>query len=167
MNQPEVCIGLVPCKRDFLSKAAAATKSLHSCLTLGDPMDGSPPGSSVHGTFQARVLEWGAIAFSLNKVKFSQFADFLTDWDNELTAGRGEGTVQECGMRMHTAIFKMDDQRWPTIQHREPSLMLCDSLDGRRTWEELIHVYVWLSPFAVHPKLSQHCLLIGYTSIQI
>ena len=35
-----------------------------SCLTLGNPMDCSPPGSSVHGIFQARVLEWGAIAFS-------------------------------------------------------------------------------------------------------
>ena len=32
--------------------------------TLSDPMDCSPPGSSVHGIFQARVLEWGAIAFS-------------------------------------------------------------------------------------------------------
>ena len=35
-----------------------------SCLTLSDPMDCSLPGSSVHGSFQARVLEWGAIAFS-------------------------------------------------------------------------------------------------------
>ena len=35
-----------------------------SCPTLCDPIDGSPPGSSVHGIFQARVLEWGAIAFS-------------------------------------------------------------------------------------------------------
>ena len=34
------------------------------CPTLCDPMDCSPPGSSVYGTFQARVLEWGAIAFS-------------------------------------------------------------------------------------------------------
>ena len=34
------------------------------CLTLCDPMDCSPPGSSIHGIFQARVLEWGAIAFS-------------------------------------------------------------------------------------------------------
>ena len=34
------------------------------CLTLSDPMDCGPPGSSVHGIFQARVLEWGAIAFS-------------------------------------------------------------------------------------------------------
>ena len=44
--------------------AAAAAKSLQSCPTLSDPMDCSPPGSSIHGIFQARVLEWGAIAFS-------------------------------------------------------------------------------------------------------
>ena len=44
--------------------AAAAAKSLQSCLTLSDPMDCSPPGCSIHGIFQARVLEWGAIAFS-------------------------------------------------------------------------------------------------------
>ena len=43
---------------------AAAAKSLQSCPTLSDPMDCSPPGSSIHGIFQARVLEWGAIAFS-------------------------------------------------------------------------------------------------------
>ena len=35
-----------------------------SCPTLSDPMDCSPPGSSIHGIFQARLLEWGAIAFS-------------------------------------------------------------------------------------------------------
>ena len=37
------------------------------CLTLSDPMDCSPPGSSIHGIFQARVLEWGAIAFSTSE----------------------------------------------------------------------------------------------------
>ena len=37
------------------------------CLTLSNPMDCSPPGSSIHGIFQAKVLEWGAIAFSLLK----------------------------------------------------------------------------------------------------
>ena len=36
----------------------------HSCLTLYDPMDYSPPGSSVHGIFQARILVWVAISFS-------------------------------------------------------------------------------------------------------
>ena len=48
-----------------LTAAAAAAKALQSCLTLCDPIDGSPPGSSIHGTFQARVLEWSAIAFSI------------------------------------------------------------------------------------------------------
>ena len=42
--------------------AAAAAKSLQSCPTLCDPIDGSPPGSPIYGIFQARVLEWGAIA---------------------------------------------------------------------------------------------------------
>ena len=37
-------------------------KSLQSCLTLGDPMDCSPPGSSVRGVLQARTLEWVAMA---------------------------------------------------------------------------------------------------------
>ena len=44
--------------------AAAAAKSLQSCPTLCDPIDSSPPGSSVHGVFQARILEWVAISFS-------------------------------------------------------------------------------------------------------
>ena len=44
--------------------AAAAVKSRQSCLTLCDPMDGSPPGSAVPGILQARTLEWVAISFS-------------------------------------------------------------------------------------------------------
>ena len=44
--------------------AAAAAKSLQSCLTLCDPRDGSPPGSPVPGILQARTLEWVAISFS-------------------------------------------------------------------------------------------------------
>ena len=46
------------------ASAAAAAKSLQSCLTLCNPTDGSPPGSSVLGILQARTLEWVAIAFS-------------------------------------------------------------------------------------------------------
>ena len=46
------------------SAAAAAAKSLQSCPTLCDPIDGSPPGSPVPGILQARTLEWVAISFS-------------------------------------------------------------------------------------------------------
>ena len=45
-------------------KMKSDSEVAQSCPTLSDPMDCSLPGSSVHGTFQARVLEWGAIAFS-------------------------------------------------------------------------------------------------------
>ena len=45
-------------------KVKSESEVAQSCLTPNDLMDCSPPGSSVHGIFQARVLEWGAIAFS-------------------------------------------------------------------------------------------------------
>ena len=47
-----------------VESAAAAAKSLQSCLTLCDPIDGSPPGSPTPGILQARTLEWVAISFS-------------------------------------------------------------------------------------------------------
>ena len=46
-------------------KVKSESEVAQSYPTLSDPMDCSPPGSSIHGIFQARVLEWGAIAFSL------------------------------------------------------------------------------------------------------
>ena len=55
------------CKLSF--NAAATAKSLQSCLTLCDPIDGSPPGSVVPGILQARTLELGAIAFSHPSIK--------------------------------------------------------------------------------------------------
>ena len=54
----------VSTKERGAAAAAAAAKSLQSCPTLCDPIDGSPPGSPVSGILQARVLEWGASAFS-------------------------------------------------------------------------------------------------------
>ena len=45
-------------------KVECESEVAQSCLTLHDPMDCSLPDSSIHGIFQARVLEWGAIAFS-------------------------------------------------------------------------------------------------------
>ena len=48
-------------------KVKSESEVAQSCPTLSDPMDCSPPGSSMHGIFQARVLEWGAIAFSAKR----------------------------------------------------------------------------------------------------
>ena len=58
-------------------KVKSESEVAQSCLTLCDPMDCSPPGSFVHGIFQARVLEWGAIAFS-KSILF-----WLKDWGRE------------------------------------------------------------------------------------
>ena len=46
-------------------KVKSESEVTQTCPTLSDPMDCSPSGSSVHGIFQARVLEWGVIAFSI------------------------------------------------------------------------------------------------------
>ena len=68
------------------TKAAAAAKSLQSCPTLCDPIDGSPPGSAVPGILQARTLDWVAISFSNAwkwKVKgksLSRVRLFATPW---------------------------------------------------------------------------------------
>ena len=57
------------CERWTIKKAAAAAaKSLQSCPTLCDPIDGSSPGSPVPGILQARTLEWVAIAFSISAI---------------------------------------------------------------------------------------------------
>ena len=50
-------------------KVKSESEVAQSCLTLSDPMDCSLPGSSVYGIFQARVLEWGAIAFSRKDIR--------------------------------------------------------------------------------------------------
>ena len=61
----ELCSSILASFRSLLlNVTAAAAKSIQLCPTLCDPIDGSPPGSSVHGILQARTLEWVAISFS-------------------------------------------------------------------------------------------------------
>ena len=79
----------------------------------------------------------------------------------------GERILREFGMHMYTLLYL----KWITNKDILSSTGNCaqyyvaawmrEKLGG-----EWIHVYVWLSPFAVHLKLSQHCLLIGYTPVQ-
>jgi len=61
-------------------KVKSESEVAQACPTLSNPMDYSPPGSSIHRIFQARVLEWGAIAFSATAnrwVKMETVADFI------------------------------------------------------------------------------------------
>ena len=57
-------------------KVKSESEVAQSCRTLSDPMDCSLPGSSIHGIFQARVLEWGAIAF----FEANPSHPYITDW---------------------------------------------------------------------------------------
>ena len=62
---------------------------VQSCPILSDPMDFSLPGSSIHGIFQARVLEWGAIAFSAQQLEPDnkhEFEGFPSGWDGKESA---------------------------------------------------------------------------------
>ena len=68
-------------------KVKSESEVAQSCPTLSDPMDCSPPGSSVHGNFQARVLEWGAVAFSFkiaNNIECS--ADAISSYKHDVNA---------------------------------------------------------------------------------
>ena len=72
-------------EKDKGGDAAIATKSLQSCPTLWDPIDGSPPGSPIPGILQARTLERVAISFSKGGDSHHQFfhllsADMLKDY---------------------------------------------------------------------------------------
>ena len=79
LNHSEASVNFIK-TRTHLPAAAAAAKLLQSCLTLSDPMDCSLPGSSIHGIFQATVLEWDAIAFSTHlpiSCQISFFPNFV------------------------------------------------------------------------------------------
>ena len=79
-----------------LSGAAAAAKSLQSCPTLCDPIDGSLPGSTVPGILQARTLEWVAISFfnACMHAKLLQSCQILCDpKDSSLTGSSVHGIL--------------------------------------------------------------------------
>ena len=82
----------------------------------------------------------------------------LTDLENELMVSRGERTVKDFGKVMYTLLYL----KWITNKD-----LLCSIWNSAKCYVaawmagasegEWIHVYVWLSPFAVHLELSQHC----------
>ena len=82
-------------------KEKSESEVAQSCPTLSDPMDCSLPGSSSHGIFQARGLEWGAIAFSAINLK--DVANFST-----LEQGRGV-------YKLHSIITAADPQTWGLV----------------------------------------------------
>ena len=98
------------------NSAAAAAKSLQSCLTLCDTIDGSPLGSSVPGILQARILEWVAISFSND------------DSESESKAAQSCPTCsdpRDCslpGSSIH-GIFQARVLEWGAIAFSDPAIL--------------------------------------------
>ena len=72
--------------------------------------------------------------------------------ESDMTGATWQALIQVCA-----AILIMGNQQGLTLLHREFCSMLCGRLDGRGVWGRMDSVFVWLSPFAVHLKLLQHC----------
>ena len=100
-------------------KVKSESEVAQLCLTLSDPMDCSLPGSSIHGIFQARVLEWGAIAFS--KSHFSHVQLCATLWAIYSSPGSSVHEIfpsKNTGVGCHFLL-----QRIFLIQELNPSLL--------------------------------------------
>jgi len=79
-------------------KVKTESEVAQSCPTLSDPMDCSPPGSSIHGIFQAGVLEWGAIALSGLSILVFENPELLLHWisrkrQSHLVSQEGKGVA--------------------------------------------------------------------------
>ena len=101
-------------------KVKSESEVAQSCPTLHDPMDCSLPGSSIHGIFQARVLEWGAIAFS-GKESYTWVYHSQTVEDQR-----------------KEKILKATKQRiWVTKMEKH---LLLETIDARRQWTNFFKV---------------------------
>ena len=136
--------------------AAAAAKSLQSCPTLCDPIDGNPPGSPVPGILQARTLEWVAISFSNAgkwKVKVKSLSHvrlFTTPWTTAYQAPPsmdfpGKSTGVGCHCLLHEPVWFLyitwlrvirTALRTPGSQHWPAPVPLCQHLDPHVWWRE-------------------------------
>ena len=117
----------VPVFNLCLSLLAAAAKSLQSCPTLCDPIDGSPPGSPIPGILQARTLEWVAISFS-NAWKWKVKVKSLSRVQLPATPWTAA----------HQAPLSMGFSRqeyWSGVPFPSPlSLLMCNQLAGSILW---------------------------------
>ena len=101
------------------------------------------------------------------KWTYLQNRNSLTDLENELTiASEGEWGKEAGSLdrRVHTAIFKMDNQQGPTIQHRELCSMLCGSLDGWGVWGRMDKCICMAESLCCPPE-NIIILLIGDTEV--
>ena len=118
-------------------KVKSENEVAQSCPTLSDPMDCSLPGSSVHGIFQARVLEWGAIAFS---------GEYLESYTNT------HKPVNSC-----LPSYQLDDNSTLQIRDRKHHHLGCRHCLGRSARPMRLSAWLsvlqdsWVADKLVHP----------------
>ena len=129
----------------FYDPAAAAAKSLQSCLTPCDPIDDSPPGSTIPGIRQARTLEWVAISFSnvwkwKVKVKSLSHVRLLaTPWTAAYQAPRSTG------------FFQARVLEWVAIAFSDDPADVGNLISGSSAFSKS-NLYIW--KFSVHVLLK-------------
>ena len=103
-------------------KVKRESEVAQSCPTLSDPMDCSPPGSSVHGIFQARVLEWGAIAFSVLSYTYSLYyvevCSFYTQFVEVLMLTFVKGFFRQENPKSTSCVANLQS-RWSRLEPLE------------------------------------------------
>ena len=126
-------------------KVKSESEVAQSCLTLSDPMDCSLPGSSTHGIFQARVLEWGAIAFSAGPITSWQIdgetvRDFILLGSKITTGGSCSHEIKKrlpLGRKVMTnldSILKSKDITFPTKVHLVKAMVFPVVMYGYESW---------------------------------
>ena len=149
--------------------AAAAAKSLQSCPTLCDPIDGSPPGSAVPGILQARTLEWIAISFSNAgkwKVKVKSLSHvwlFVTPWTVAYQAPPSKGFSRQehwSGLPLPSPASVWDEcncavvwiflalslwdwnENWPFPHRLKEESLIMKSIDAEKSFDKS-STYSW------------------------
>ena len=149
-----VCLTIVNKKYKYIYiYAAVAAKSLQSCPTLCNPIDGNPPGSCVPGILQARTLEWVAISLSnawkwkVNVKSLSHVWPLATPWTAAYQAPPSMGFSRQ-EYWSWVPLPSPEDLPDPGIKPRSPVLQ-ADSLPSKATREVPymcihIHVYIYI-----------------------
>ena len=89
-------------------KVKSEREVAQSCPTLSNPMDCILPGSSMHGIFQARVLEWGAIAFSEKRGRYRYLDPYLTPFKMGQRPKTIKPLEENIGQKTHNIVFAND-----------------------------------------------------------
>ena len=118
--------------------AAAAAKSLQSCPTLCDPIDGSPPGSPVPGILQARTLEWVAISLEKAMAPHSSTLAWKIPWTEEPAGPQSMGSLR-VGLDRATSLSVFTFMHWRRKWQPTPVFLPGES----QGWGSLVGCRLW------------------------